>query len=66
MGVRLATIAGRAVLLVGGGMIDVARASGKRFSSDPMGAFGIWDDFAEPSNEGIGTMRNRCVAALTE
>ncbi|MEO6025489.1 MAG: fumarylacetoacetate hydrolase family protein [Candidatus Binatia bacterium] len=47
MPIRLATLAGRAVLLVGTGTIDVARASGGRFSSDPMAVLADWDAFAE-------------------
>ena len=46
MPVRLATVAGRAALLVGHGMIDVTRASGERFSADPMSALVDWDVFA--------------------
>jgi 2-keto-4-pentenoate hydratase/2-oxohepta-3-ene-1,7-dioic acid hydratase in catechol pathway len=44
---RLATVAGRAAVLVGDEMIDVARASGERFSADPMAALADWDVFAE-------------------
>lgn len=47
MSIRLANVTGRASLLVGTGMIDVARASGGRFSSDPMAALADWDVFAE-------------------
>ena len=47
MPIRLANVAGRAALLVGDGMIDVARASGGRFSSDPMAALADWEVFAE-------------------
>jgi 2-keto-4-pentenoate hydratase/2-oxohepta-3-ene-1,7-dioic acid hydratase in catechol pathway len=47
MPIRFANVAGRAALLVGDGMIDVERASGERFSSDPMAAFADWDLFAE-------------------
>ena len=45
MSIRLANLAGRASLLVGDGVIDVARASGSRFSSDPMAALADWDAF---------------------
>ena len=37
MSIRLANLAGRAALLVGDGTIDVARASGGRFSVRPDG-----------------------------
>jgi len=47
MPIRLANLSGRAALLVADGMIDVARASGGRFSSDPMAALADWDAFAE-------------------
>jgi 2-keto-4-pentenoate hydratase/2-oxohepta-3-ene-1,7-dioic acid hydratase in catechol pathway len=47
MSIRLANVRGRAALLVGDGMIDVARASGERFSSDPMDALQKWDAFAD-------------------
>ena len=47
MSIGFANLSGRAVLLVGDDMIDVARASGGRFSSDPMAALAEWDAFAE-------------------
>ena len=47
MSIRLANLGGRASLLVGDGAIDVARASGGRFSTDPMAALAEWDCFAE-------------------
>jgi len=51
MSIRLANVRGRAALLVGDGMIDVARASGERFSSDPMDALQKWDAFADWARE---------------
>jgi hypothetical protein len=47
MSIRLANIRGRVALLVDDGMIDVARVSGERFSSDPMAVFRQWDVFAD-------------------
>ena len=52
MSVRLANLAGRAVMLVANaagavGAIDVARASDGRFSTDPMQALVAWDAFVE-------------------
>ncbi len=46
MSIRLANLAGRASLLVADAVIDVARVSGGRFSSDPMAAFAEWDAFS--------------------
>ncbi len=40
MNVRIANIAGRLKLLVGGGAVDVAKASGGRFGADPHAVFG--------------------------
>jgi 2,4-didehydro-3-deoxy-L-rhamnonate hydrolase len=51
MPVRLANLAGRAVLLAGNGATDVARASGERFSSDPMEVLRRWDAFVEWASE---------------
>ena len=51
MSLRFANLAGRAVLLVGDGMIDVERASGARFSPDPMAAFAVWDELADWAGE---------------
>ena len=47
MSIRFANVAGRAVLLVGDGMIDVGQSSGGAFSSDPTAAVAEWDVFAE-------------------
>jgi 2-keto-4-pentenoate hydratase/2-oxohepta-3-ene-1,7-dioic acid hydratase in catechol pathway len=47
MPIRLATVAGRAALLTGKSATDVARASGGRFSSDPMDVLRDWDAFAD-------------------
>lgn len=42
---KLANHRGRAVVVVGGGIADVATASGGRFGPDPMSVFEQWDDF---------------------
>ncbi len=47
MPIRFANVAGRAALLLGDVLIDVARASDGRFASDPMAALADWDAFAE-------------------
>ncbi|MCC6765288.1 MAG: fumarylacetoacetate hydrolase family protein [Deltaproteobacteria bacterium] len=47
MSLRLANVAGRASLLLGDVLIDVARAAGGRFSEDPMAALAAWDVFTE-------------------
>jgi 2,4-diketo-3-deoxy-L-fuconate hydrolase len=46
-GVRLANAKGRASLVVGGHLVDVERASQRRFSSDPMALLARWDAFVE-------------------
>ncbi len=51
MSVRLANLAGRAVLFAGKGATDVARASGERFSADPMEVLRRWDAFVEWASE---------------
>ncbi len=51
MSLRFANLRGRAVLLSSTGATDVARASGDRFSSDPMEVLRDWDDFAEWAGE---------------
>ena len=43
MSVRLANAKGRASIIVGGGLVDVERASNSRFSSDPMAAIQQWE-----------------------
>jgi 2-keto-4-pentenoate hydratase/2-oxohepta-3-ene-1,7-dioic acid hydratase in catechol pathway len=45
MAVRLANVAGRAALLVGGYAVDVERHSRGAFSADPMEALARWDAF---------------------
>ena len=47
MSVRLATVQGRASLVLGEHLIDVQRRSNGRFSSDPMAAIEQWDAFVE-------------------
>ena len=44
---RLARVGDRPVLLVEGGVVDVARAGGGRFGGDPMAPFSDWRGFAE-------------------
>ena len=46
MPIRLANARGRAALIVGEHIADVAQASGDRFSADPMAALAQWDTFA--------------------
>lgn len=43
---RVANLAGRLVLLVDGGAVDVATASGGRWGPDPMSPYEDWDAFA--------------------
>ncbi len=45
MSLRLASVAGRAALLLDAGIIDVDRASGGAFPSDPMALLADWDVF---------------------
>lgn len=47
---RLANLAGRAVLLHGGKALDVERASDGRFGPDPMGPWADWSAFTEWAN----------------
>ena len=47
MSVRLATLRGRASLLVGDAVVDVERASGGRFGADSMAALAAWSAFAD-------------------
>ncbi|WP_370963914.1 fumarylacetoacetate hydrolase family protein [Amycolatopsis sp. cg9] len=42
---RIANLAGRLVLLTGGGAVDVERASAQRFSADPHAVYARWDEF---------------------
>jgi len=46
MSVRLASVGGRATVVVDGGRVDVERASGGRFGADPMAALAAWEAFA--------------------
>lgn len=46
MSVRLANVAGRASVVVGGGLVDVERRSGGRLAADPMAALAAWDALA--------------------
>ncbi len=41
---RLANLAGRAVVVTGGGAVDLAEASDGRFGPDPAAVFDHWDD----------------------
>lgn len=54
MSVRLANAKGRAVLLRADGAVDVERASGGKFSADPMDAVGRWDKFCEWAQNASG------------
>jgi 2,4-diketo-3-deoxy-L-fuconate hydrolase len=47
MSVRLANLAGRAVLLTGSGVTDVEQASGGRLPADPMGVMRRWDELRD-------------------
>jgi len=47
MNVRLANLKGRTSVLLGTRVVDVERASGGRFSADPMAAVHRWDSFVE-------------------
>lgn len=49
---RLANLAGRAVLVTGEGAADVARDSGGRFGPDPQSVLENWDDFREWARSG--------------
>jgi 2,4-didehydro-3-deoxy-L-rhamnonate hydrolase len=44
--VRIGNLDGRLVILTGDGALDVERASGGRFSSDPQAVYGRWAEFA--------------------
>src|SRR4029453_18469317 len=44
---KLANQAGRAVLVVEGGVADICESSGGRFGPDPMSVFEDWAAFAE-------------------
>ena len=54
MPTRLATLEGRAQLVVGEGLVDVAEASHGRFSADPMAAIADWDHLRDWA-AGLGT-----------
>jgi 2,4-diketo-3-deoxy-L-fuconate hydrolase len=45
--VKIATAAGRAVLVLDDGIADVATASAGRFGPDPMGVYDEWEAFSE-------------------
>ena len=47
MSVRLANAQGRGSLVIGGGLVDVERASKGRFSPDPMALLERWDVFLD-------------------
>jgi 2-keto-4-pentenoate hydratase/2-oxohepta-3-ene-1,7-dioic acid hydratase in catechol pathway len=42
---RFGNLSGRLTLFTDGGAVDVAHASGDRFSSDPQAIYDVWDDF---------------------
>lgn len=44
---RLANLAGRSIVVVEGGAVDVERASAGRFSADPQAVYERWDDFRD-------------------
>ncbi|MFB7883318.1 fumarylacetoacetate hydrolase family protein [Microbacterium sp. NPDC056057] len=44
---RLANLAGRAVVVIGDRAVDVEQASGGRFGADPQALFSDWQSFAE-------------------
>ena len=52
---RIANLAGRAVLLSGDGALDIAEASGGRLPSDPQTLFDHWDALRSlnPSGEAV-------------
>lgn len=45
--VRMTSASGRAMIESGGGLIDVEKRSGGKFSADPMALFGQWEAFAD-------------------
>ena len=42
---RIGNLSGRLTLFTDRGAVDVAQASGGRFSSDPQAIYDVWDDF---------------------
>ncbi|WP_411282742.1 fumarylacetoacetate hydrolase family protein [Lapillicoccus sp.] len=50
---RVANVGGRLALGSGDGWVDVALASGDRFSSDPQAIYGRWDEFVSWSADGV-------------
>jgi hypothetical protein len=42
---RFGNLSGRLTLFTDRGAVDVAQASGGRFSSDPQAIYDVWDDF---------------------
>jgi 2-keto-4-pentenoate hydratase/2-oxohepta-3-ene-1,7-dioic acid hydratase in catechol pathway len=51
---RIGNLSGRLAVLRNGRAIDVERASGRRFSSDPQAIYERWDEFAQWRPEGDG------------
>jgi 2-keto-4-pentenoate hydratase/2-oxohepta-3-ene-1,7-dioic acid hydratase in catechol pathway len=52
---RIANLAGRLVLLVAGGAVDVHRASAGRFAADPQAIYPRWSEFREWDPSATGT-----------
>jgi 2-keto-4-pentenoate hydratase/2-oxohepta-3-ene-1,7-dioic acid hydratase in catechol pathway len=50
---RVANVGGRLALASEAGWVDVARASGDRFSSDPQAVYDRWDEFVAWAADGI-------------
>src|SRR5262245_37833615 len=48
---RIANLAGRAVLLADGGAIDIEKAGGGRFPADPQALFERWDELRSWSTD---------------
>src|SRR4051812_243235 len=42
---RIANLSGRLTIIAGDGAIDVERASGGRFTSDPQAVYARWEEF---------------------
>jgi 2-keto-4-pentenoate hydratase/2-oxohepta-3-ene-1,7-dioic acid hydratase in catechol pathway len=61
--VRLANLDGRAVLVLDGGIVDVARRSNGRFPADPLAALRVWDDLGDWAS---GLARGAADAPLDE
>lgn len=54
---KLANLAGRAVLVVDGGALDVHDASGARFGPDPASVYDAWDEFVAWARTATGDAR---------